>query len=195
MKKISSIWVALGLGLLVTGANAANALTYQGVTFESRAVDADTLEFSILNATHATDDWTGISFLKAFELKNLGSNVISASVVSGPGTSSVTTSNGLSGSALGCNTGGTNGACFSFLSPLALTDSMVWRIDFTASGTLNFSAPHPKVQFLDKFNSARKQGSLFSQTLPVSAVPEPESYAMLLAGLGLMAAVARNRKA
>jgi hypothetical protein len=30
---------------------------------------------------------------------------------------------------------------------------------------------------------------------PVAAVPEPETYAMLLAGLGLMGAIARRRKA
>jgi hypothetical protein len=29
----------------------------------------------------------------------------------------------------------------------------------------------------------------------VSAVPEPETYAMLLAGLGLVGAIARRRKA
>jgi hypothetical protein len=32
-----------------------------------------------------------------------------------------------------------------------------------------------------------------ANTLHVAAVPEPETYAMLLAGLGLMGAVARRR--
>jgi hypothetical protein len=31
--------------------------------------------------------------------------------------------------------------------------------------------------------------------VPVTPVPEPESYAMLLAGLGLMATIARRRRA
>ncbi len=35
----------------------------------------------------------------------------------------------------------------------------------------------------------------FNATLSVAAVPEPESYAMMLAGLGLMGFVARRRKA
>ena len=33
------------------------------------------------------------------------------------------------------------------------------------------------------------------RTLMLTAVPEPESYAMLLAGLGLMGFIARRRKA
>lgn len=37
--------------------------------------------------------------------------------------------------------------------------------------------------------------STSSQLISVTAVPEPEAYAMLLAGLGLMGAVARRRKA
>ncbi len=38
---------------------------------------------------------------------------------------------------------------------------------------------------------------MFSTNLPtpIPGVPEPETYAMLLAGLGVMGAVARRRKA
>jgi hypothetical protein len=35
-------------------------------------------------------------------------------------------------------------------------------------------------------------GSLLSQTIP--AIPEPETYAMMLAGLGLLGFVARRRR-
>ena len=57
----------------------ANSLTYQGVTFETMALDADTLQLSVLNATSATGDWTGINYLKAFELKDIG-NVTAATL-------------------------------------------------------------------------------------------------------------------
>ena len=38
-------------------------------------------------------------------------------------------------------------------------------------------------------------GAAVSLSQTVAAVPEPESYAMLLAGLGLMGAIAKRRKA
>ena len=38
------------------------------------------------------------------------------------------------------------------------------------------------------------QGGLYNGLIAVSAVPEPETYAMLLAGLGLMGAVVRRRR-
>ena len=53
-----------------------------------------------------------------------------------------------------------------------------------ASGTL-------KLFYFDS-NNGDNTGSILAH---VTAVPEPESYAMLLAGLGIMGAVARRRKA
>ena len=170
----------------------ANSLTFQNVTFETQALDADTLRLSILNATNATGDWTGVDFLKAFEIKAIGDPTF-ASVVSGPGSWTATVDSGLSAN-LGCTTGGTNGGCFSATSPVALTDSMIWTIDF-AGTNLSFDSPSLKVQFLTGANATSKTGSLLSQTIPaVTPIPEPETYAMMLAGLGLLGFVARRRR-
>ena len=163
----------------------ANTLTYQGVTFETMALDADTLQLSVLNATSANGDWTGINYLKAFELKDIG-NVTGATLAGW----SVSVDNGLA--AFGCTTGGTNGACFTSTPAASLTNSMVYTIDFTGTN-LDFSAPHLKVEFLTGLNDSQKTGDLLSQTIP-TAVPEPETYALMLAGLGAMGLVARRRK-
>ena len=171
---------------------AANQLIFQGVTFETLAVDGDTLQLSILNATSATGDWTGIGFLKAFEIKDIpaAGEVTGASIISGPGAFSADVANGLAGGPnLGCTTGGTDGACFTG-TPIAWTNSMIWTIDFTGA-TLDFSAPHLKVQFLINADDTSNTGSLLSQTIPI---PEPGTYAMMLAGLGLMGFVARRRR-
>ena len=61
----------------------ANSLTFQNVTFQTVGLDSDTLQLSILNATNATGDWTGVDFLKAFEIKDIG-NVTGANITSGP---------------------------------------------------------------------------------------------------------------
>jgi hypothetical protein len=37
------------------------------------------------------------------------------------------------------------------------------------------------------------QGGLYNGAISVAAVPEPETYAMLLAGLGVMGFIARRR--
>lgn len=163
-----------------------NSLTFQGVTFNTWAIDADSLGLSILDATDATGNWDGISFLKAFEIKGIG-NVTGASI-SDPGFS-VYVDNGLSAN-LGCATGETPGACFAASTPLSLSDSMTWTMDFTGTD-LDFGTPHLKVQFLTNLTDTKATGDLLSQT--IQPVPEPETYALLLAGLGLMGAVARRR--
>jgi hypothetical protein len=68
---------------------------------------------------------------------------------------------------------------------------MIWTIDFTGTN-LDFGAPHLKVQFMTGVNDTQKTGNLLSQTIP--AIPEPETYAMMLAGLGLLGVVARRRR-
>lgn len=170
-----------------------NSLVFQGVTFETEALDSDTLRLSILNANSATGNWTGIGFLEAFEIKDIGT-VTAALITSGTSFASFTPTvvNGLSASSLGCGTGGTPGACFAASSPVALTGSMGWTIDFAGSN-LDFFAPHLKVQFLTLATDTRKTGDLLSRDI-TTPIPEPEIYALLAAGLGLMGWIARRRK-
>jgi len=58
----------------------------------------------------------------------------------------------------------------------------------------------PTGLYFDKFNhnvayvNTQHPDSLADSTIMISAVPEPETYAMLLAGLGLLGAVARRKK-
>ena len=49
------------------------------------------------------------------------------------------------------------------------------------------------MNFLTGLNDEQKTGDLLSQTI-AAPVPEPETYAMMLAGLSAMGFVARRRK-
>lgn len=65
--------------------------------------------------------------------------------------------------------------------------SMSYTFKALSSGTAT-------LMFAALGNSDSYGGSLDAVSLTVSAVPEPETYAMFLAGLGLMVGVARRRK-
>ena len=73
-----------------------------------------------------------------------------------------------------------------------------WRVAKSdnnySDGLFTFGPGTYKLQF--QFDSLRGNSlsRTFSSNLTVAAVPEPESYAMLLAGLGLVGAVARRRR-
>ncbi len=182
------------IGIAVScSAFATSSLSFQDVTFSAQALDSDTLSFTITGADTASGNWAGVQYLKAFSFKDIG-DIASFAVVSGPSFASIAES-GKELNAKGCTGGNSGGACFSFTQLAALTGSMTWTIDFVAATgtTLNFAAPHLKVDFYTSLADKKSTGSLLSQSM-VSAVPEPETYALLLAGLGLVGAVARRRQ-
>ncbi|MGY1490667.1 PEP-CTERM sorting domain-containing protein [Methylobacillus pratensis] len=57
-----------------------------------------------------------------------------------------------------------------------------------------FNITFDVVEHSQTYATRLTQSDVFNQVVAVAAVPEPETYAMLLAGLGLMGFVARRRK-
>lgn len=205
-RKLALAPIAAAVMAFGTPAIADNSVTFQGVTFGIHVVDADSIDFSILNATSATGDWTGITNLDAFQFKTFGTVSSSSTAAISPDQFNSNVTSSLS--AGGCGTQGTEGVCFTAdPAHLALSSNMTWRIDFTNVANMNWAAPHLSIEFTKYFDpdgngkkplGYYKTGSLFSDTIPTTtitrSIPEPETYAMLLAGLGLMGFVARRRQ-
>lgn len=177
-------FMVLCLGMVGTPASWANSLTYQDVEFNLTINGSGNLDLNIVNADNASGDWTGIDFLKAFQINNYGT----ASGLSVTGWSTV--DGGLSaGGAGGCNMSG-SGTCFSFADPgFALTHDFTLEIMKT-SGTFNLGlldpdsglvGPHLKVFFAGA-DQGDGHGSLLSKTV---TVPVPGT--LLMFGLGMAA--------
>jgi hypothetical protein len=179
--------------LLAAGAVAsaqAGTLEFQGVTFTSSWTDnVLTLE---IDAAHRTGDWANASTIGALQLKGIGSfDNVTLSAAPGGAANWTLSSNELNANGCGGGAHIGSGLCFSG-AHIALSDDMVFKFTF-GGGATDFSSPHVKVNFFDGAGG-RKVGSLLSENIPLAPVPEPQTYAMMLGGLGLMAVMARRRK-
>jgi hypothetical protein len=125
--------------------------------------------------------------LEAFAVGNVGSftGASLAGFTYDPG--------GLSnGSAIGCNGNGAGFACFSTgASPLALSNNMIFDIQFTGGAT-NFSLPSLKVDFWTNAFQTQSTGDLLSQS--IGATPLPAALPLYATGLGALALIGWRRK-
>jgi hypothetical protein len=119
----------------------------------------------------------------------LTSTFISSNVV-GVGVTSVSTTSGdcTAGTAVGCFDFGTKFGAGS-ANRLSQSDYVKWDVSTLAAGSV-LTNMYVHVQGITNCTS----GNCSAKYTPITSVPEPESFAMLLAGLGLVGFTARRRK-
>jgi hypothetical protein len=142
----------------------------------------------------------------------VSSSVYAVSLVSAPVAAADWSITGGGISASGCSGSGAGFECVNSLSVLnggkgvainkgnGVGVDYSWVFDVTVeNGKLLTSDDSIKARFVT--GTGAKVGALVSENInlsvvntPVTPVPEPETYAMLLAGLGLMAGMARRQK-
>lgn len=207
MKKL--IGAACATAALFLSASIANAATvyqstFQGATFTVTQNSDTNVTFSISGVNALTGNWAGAPFLGAFSFKGLGASDLTATLV-GTSTSINAISGGLA--AGGCNGNGAGFVCFD-ASPNLATNVSNLTFDIVAnSGTFNFASTGPHLKIFWSSNGTadgnkNKIGDLYSQdipfshvtTPPTSAVPEPATWAMMIAGFGLAGAAIRRRR-
>ncbi len=86
-----------------------------------------------------------------------------------------------------------NNCGFGASSTLQAGEWVSWQLDFAESQEPLLSAPSAALN-VRNWHHGGVSGGWYTPSFQTAPVPEPETYAMLLAGLGLMAFVARRRQ-
>lgn len=204
--------VALGLAMLGM-AGLAHANSFQGtawsLTYDSAALpDTDPLhETYRVTLSVDTNGYTGTGkYIDQVAIK-VSSSVFAASLVDAPGGASMwqLVQGGLA--ANGCRDNGSSFECVNSTSSLNGGKGVVinpspdlggidyaWVFDITVNNGGLFSPPKDasvKARFVDANGS--KVGDLVSEHVALSAVPLPGTFSMVLAGLGVLAGIARRK--
>ena len=199
-KFVGAACAAAALFVSASVANAATVYqtTFQGATFTVTQNSSTNITFDIAGANALTGNWAGAQYLGAFSFKGLGVTALTATLAGGGTTNAI--NGGLA--AGGCNGNGAGFACFNFDPNIAANVSnLTFDINAT-SGVFDLAqgGPHLKILWSNNATKDQKVGDLFSQDIPfshdtpVSAVPEPATWAMLIAGFGLAGAAIRRRR-
>jgi hypothetical protein len=188
MKTNKSLTIMFAIALWVTSplANAIYMDSFQGLTFTFDQTDADTLSFNI--AGTPSGDWTGVNYLGAFDLKDLGLDFSTVTgTANGPGATDLLGNRSqLSASNLDCSksTGQKGSICFDINPDVALGAlpiDFTYIIDFSAPLNISSAGPHLQIAFMDE-QGGSKVGSLYSQNVG-EGVPEPGPLALVSIGL------------
>jgi len=201
-KLIGAACATAALFLSASVANAATVYqgTFQGATFTVTQNSDTNITFNIAGVNDLSDNWTGVKYLGAFAFNGLGASAAKAVLVGGtPANTATSIDGGLNGNK-GCNGNGA-GICFDF-TPNISTNTSNLTFDITAtSGIFNFDAagPHLKLAWTNDAMVDKPVGDLGSDKIkfslvPTSAVPEPATWAMMIAGFGLAGAAIRRRR-
>lgn len=186
--RTSLLAALLGAGTLASAQ--AGTIEFQGVDFTSSwSGNVLTLE---VDAANPTGSWAGATSLGALQLKDLGS-FDNVSLTAAPGGATNWTLSSKELNANGCTGGSHAGSslCYSG-AHLALADDMVFQFTFSGDN-VDPTSPQLKLTMFGA-DGNKKVGSLMGEHLVVSAVPEPQTYALMLGGLGLLGVMARRKR-
>lgn len=198
MKKSSFVAMLLSVAAFVGGTASAATLATYTHTYGSALGQVDPLGNDSLGSGYVTvSDQSSSRFSDSFNFNSLSFNSISSFVLT------------LNYADIGQNPfselwserpgGLTNPGYFSFNLPSAADSTTVSSVFTIDSNTNTFGSMVAAKDFFFWFAESTLGSDSFrlnsAELKIMGAVPEPEQYAMLLAGLGLIGAIARRRKA